>query len=438
MSGRRMKILHYSLGFSPYRTGGLTKYCIDLMLTQNEQGFETALLWPGRIRILCKAVRIYEHRKWNGVGSYEIINPLPVALDEGIADVQAYRTSTDDSSYRDFLLNYNPDVVYVHTLMGLHLEFLTICKELDIRTVFISHDYYGVCPKVTLFRDGHPCDNDHDCYDCIKCNQTAMSLKKIMVMQSLFYRIFKDTVIMKKLRGRHRKVFFEMQPPDKVQKVTEDKQRSEYQKLRNYYVTMLEKMDFIHFNSTVAEKIYRRYFEPKNSGVRAITHRDIADHRKIKDFDHDRVRLAYLGTARPYKGFFFLLSVLDDIWECGNRNFELSIYTATSEKRPYMISVQERYTYSQLEKIFDNTDLLIVPSLWYETFGFNVLEALSYGVPVLVSRNVGAKDLVSDNFIYDDLREKMLEIIGERKILAIENQKIVSSEIIKSVIGKAR
>ena len=53
MSGRRMKILHYSLGFPPYRTGGLTKYCIDLMLTQNEQGFETALLWPGRIRILC-------------------------------------------------------------------------------------------------------------------------------------------------------------------------------------------------------------------------------------------------------------------------------------------------------------------------------------------------------------------------------------------------
>ena len=47
-----MKILHYALGFPPYRTGGLTKYCIDLMLTQVEQGHEVALLWPGQITIV--------------------------------------------------------------------------------------------------------------------------------------------------------------------------------------------------------------------------------------------------------------------------------------------------------------------------------------------------------------------------------------------------
>ena len=52
-----MKILHYALGFPPYRTGGLTKYCIDLMLTQAEQGHEVALLWPGRITIVKKRVR---------------------------------------------------------------------------------------------------------------------------------------------------------------------------------------------------------------------------------------------------------------------------------------------------------------------------------------------------------------------------------------------
>ena len=44
-----MRILHYALGFPPWRTGGLTKYCVDLMLTQKEQGYEVALLWPGRI-----------------------------------------------------------------------------------------------------------------------------------------------------------------------------------------------------------------------------------------------------------------------------------------------------------------------------------------------------------------------------------------------------
>ena len=55
-----MKILHYALGFPPYRTGGLTKYCIDLMLTQAEQGHEVALLWPGRITIVKKKPEIHK------------------------------------------------------------------------------------------------------------------------------------------------------------------------------------------------------------------------------------------------------------------------------------------------------------------------------------------------------------------------------------------
>ena len=49
-----------------------------------------------------------------------------------------------------------------------------------------------------------------------------------------------------------------------------------------------------------------------------------------------------------------------------------------------------------LEKIFDETDVLVAPSIWYETFGFTVLEALSYGVPVIISGNVGAKDILEE------------------------------------------
>ena len=41
-------------------------------------------------------------------------------------------------------------------------------------------------------------------------------------------------------------------------------------------------------------------------------------------------------------------------------------------------------------------DLLIVPSLGLETFGMVVLEAFSFGVPVLMSEHVGAKMLVEE------------------------------------------
>lgn len=34
--------------------------------------------------------------------------------------------------------------------MGLHCEFVDAAKELGIKTIFTSHDYFGLCPKVTF------------------------------------------------------------------------------------------------------------------------------------------------------------------------------------------------------------------------------------------------------------------------------------------------
>ena len=55
--------------------------------------------------------------------NYELMNPLPVALDEGIKDFEAYMRSCDRKIYVDFLEHIKPDVIHIHTLMGLHKEF---------------------------------------------------------------------------------------------------------------------------------------------------------------------------------------------------------------------------------------------------------------------------------------------------------------------------
>ena len=235
-----MKILHYALGFPPYRTGGLTKYCTDLMLTQKEEGHEVALIWPGQIGFVYKKQKIKKRKSWNGILNFEIVNPLPVALDEGILDIDVYTKVVDAKIYIEFLKGFAPDVIHVHTLMGLHSEFLDMAKELGIRTVFTSHDYYGLCPKVTLFHDGKVCDDDHDCKDCVACNQTALSLKKIALMQSPLYRVLKNTPIVKKMRQIHRRDFFaEQRMPKTEVSVSEITTCAEdYRRLRGYYVKM--------------------------------------------------------------------------------------------------------------------------------------------------------------------------------------------------------
>ena len=49
------------------------------------------------------------------------------------------------------------------------------------------------------------------------------------------------------------------------------------------------------------------------------------------------------------------------------------------------VKIKGTYDYSELEELFKNTDVFIVPSIWYETFGYIALEAFSYGVPVIIT-----------------------------------------------------
>lgn len=52
-----MKILHYTLGFQPSRTGGLVKYAEDLMTQQAIDGHEVIALYPGEISFIFRQVR---------------------------------------------------------------------------------------------------------------------------------------------------------------------------------------------------------------------------------------------------------------------------------------------------------------------------------------------------------------------------------------------
>ena len=60
-----MKIFHYALGFPPYRSGGLTKFCIDIMKQQKKMGFDVTLIWPGQINIIYKSVQIKKRKENN-------------------------------------------------------------------------------------------------------------------------------------------------------------------------------------------------------------------------------------------------------------------------------------------------------------------------------------------------------------------------------------
>lgn len=427
-----MRILHYSLGFPPYRTGGLTKFCIDLIKQQIWDKNEVALMWPGKMQFLCNKTKIKDCGKIKiedtHIQSYEIINPLPVSYDEGIKDIEKFIAKGNPDAFIELLEHFKPDVVHIHTLMGLHKCFLDEVKKKNIRLVFTSHDYFPICPKVTLFRNGNICSSSSECRECGTCNTTALSINKIRILQSSIYKKLKDSKLVKKIRKKHRDNYlgttYNENSEVQVGNITD------YKKLREYYGSMLKMIDIIHFNSKLTRNVYECVFGELPGIVIPISHYNISNCKRYKKFDNEIIRIRYLGPYGDAKGFFFLEKVLDALWNVRN-DFVLDVHFKVAEVKPYM-KEHRKYSYSDLENIFDETDILVAPSIWYETFGFTVLEALSYGVPVIISDTVGAKDILAKGAGCVFKSGNMSELLSIFKSLNKEQLIQMNNVIVKS------
>ena len=384
-----MNILHYSLGFPPYRSGGLTKFSMDLMKAQIASGNVVGLLWPGEIQLFRNKTRIRESRAKEGIISFEVVNPTPISFDEGIVDVSPFMSEGDIKVYEDLLDRFKPHVIHIHTFMGLHKALVLAAHKKKIRVVFSAHDFFPICPKVTMFRNGTVCDTVNGCELCESCNQTALPKWKMIVLQLPLYRIMKNTSFIKKMRKQHRDNYLS----ESVQSnsVLKSGNPSEYLRLRNHYQSMFDYIDSVHFNSTITAQVYKQYLNIKDSCIIPISHENIENNLKEKKFG-DMLRVTYLGPQSTGKGYYLLKETLDILWE-KKKQFVLNVFFEPVQHEPYIVA-HERYSYDQLEAIFEETDVLIVPSILYETFGYTALEALSYGVPVIISDKVGAKDII--------------------------------------------
>lgn len=437
-----MRILHYSLGLPPYRTGGLTKYSVDLMELQAKQGHMVSLLFPGHYSLFRKFVNIKRYKLFKDIEVYELVNPLPVPLLGGIESPKAFTVKVNKKVFIKYLKMVNPDVIHVHTLMGLYKEFVEAAKELHIKIYFTTHDYFGICPKVNLLRnDGTICNSYENGKACVSCNKGAYSIRIIHLMQSRVYRLIKEKELIKRLRRTkkskyHSQLIKEMNINEL--EVTSSRSK-EYVDLRSYYLEMLCSFDKIHFNSSVAKNIYNKYIKDIKGQVISISHSDIKDNRIKKLYIKDeKLKLTYIGPIEPYKGLFFLIKSLNDLITSGINNWELNIYgndrDIADDAKNNHIKSHGRYDYNYQRKIFESTDVLVVPSLCKETFGLVVLEAISYGVPVLVTTNVGAKDLLEEGngYIVEPTSNALSEIIKDlvlnRQILTSINNNICKGE----------
>ena len=439
-----IKILHYSLGLPPLRTGGLTKYSVDLMLNQIASGNKVSLLYPGHFT-LDKKLKIKGNKDFKGVKVYEILNPLSIPLLGGVPNPKEYLKEVDIDVYINFLKAAKIKILHIHTLMGLDKELVAAAKELNIKTIFTSHDYFGICPKVNLIDlKGDICTDYGNGENCITCNRNGYSNFLVIFMQSKIYRFLKNSFFIKKLRAYKQKLIIKKnriltKPEEEKEKKNIKNKPSaiEYVKLRKNYIDILENIDFVHYNSTVSKNTYEKYINNVNSKVLNITHSNIKDNRiKKHSKANEPLKITYIGSIEKYKGLYFLLNVLQRLLKNNISKWSLNIYgkNVTINRDEFMgkVSIKGTYDYSELEQIFKDTDVLIVPSIWYETFGYIALEAFSYGVPVILTELVGFKDMITPEVTgiiikadEDELYKNLQTIIDDREKLSYINRNIM-------------
>lgn len=206
-----------------------------------------------------------------------------------------------------------------------------------------------------------------------------------------------------------------------------------YQSLIDYYKDCFSIVDEFHFNSEVTRDTYRKYIVPKEEKIIPITHNGINDHRRKKSFEENCLKIGFVGSAAPYKGLPRLIMALKQL----NRNdkWRLDVWGDTiGQDESLPIYYRGKFTHSAIETVYTSMDIMVVPSLCHETFGLVTLEALSYGVPVLVSDTVGAKDIVKEydsKFVFhsDEELVSLLELlVDDKSLLRNYNEAIISND----------
>ena len=117
------------------------------------------------------------------------------------------------------------------------------------------------------------------------------------------------------------------------------------------------------------------------------------------------LRLAYMGQISEHKGVHLLVQAMRRV-ERGD--VRLAIYGEPSHSPRYTlrllklagsdarIEFKGAFRPAQLSQVMARTDLVVVPSLWYENSPNVILEAFGHGVPVLVSNLGGMAEMVRD------------------------------------------
>lgn len=274
-----------------------------------------------------------------------------------------------------------PDLVHVGHTMRTG-EFVSACIQRKIPYVITLTDYFLICPKyIMLQNDGQICSGCHQGKACLKnCPDLGI-----------------DTA------ERYEKAGFFLKHARAI---------------------------------TAPSEFVKKLFEQEINGihVQVVNHGlELVDQRKNqKRYQKgDQITFGYIGSFCIHKGILSLFRVFSRI----TANLVMYGFTVDEVMQNLLfkkynirnIRIGGKYTRDQLAAILDTIDVLIVPSIWNETYCFAVYEGVVHGIPVIVSDGGALTEKIKngvEGFIFEKNNLEQLEKIIH---LVVENPQILNT-----------
>lgn len=254
----------------------------------------------------------------------------------------------------------SPDLVHIHHLMGLPAAIPRLAREAGLPVAVTLHDYWFLCPNAQLLTnyDYSICSGPRLWLNCARCTAARLERPGLILGAPLIAGVMAWRASLLRQAMRHVNAF--VAPTGFVRDL------------------------FVQKGLLMAEQVVHI---PHGIDVDGVQPR----HPRLANAP---LRVSYLGGISWQKGVHVLVNAVTRL---DPSSVVLRIYgdhtafpsytehlTHKTAGRPN-IAFLGRQTRAEVWEALAKTDVLVVPSLWYETAVLVIQEAFAAGVPVLAS-----------------------------------------------------
>jgi glycosyltransferase involved in cell wall biosynthesis len=270
--------------------------------------------------------------------------------------ISSYLNPEIERDFAGVLRRFQPEVVHFQHLMYLSARLPVIARQHGIPTVLTLHDYWFKCNNSTLLRyTGEVCYDNEQFYACADCASQRRRSEPMRSLMALVLRS-RDAVLRQVLH--------------QVQSIIAPSRFLKCQFVRDGYVPE-EKVCVVENGIETPASL------PPRDGLA-----------------RDTMRFVYIGSIAPHKGIHVAIQAFNEL-AVSNRA-RLDIYGDLEAEPQYVARLRNMIGHPNIRlcgplarenlwRVLSESDILILPSLWYENSPIVIQEAFVAGVPVIAS-----------------------------------------------------